>query len=117
MPRDRDALYDILDASRLIMEYTRDMDYPAFRSNQAIGDAVIRRFEIIGEATKRLTRAFRDRHPEVPWDDMAGMRDRVIHGYDTVDWQVVWNARSESVPELIAAVEAMLSEFEDGGPT
>ena len=53
----------------------------------------------------------------MPWDDMAGMRDRVIHGCDTVDWQMVWNARTQSIPELIAAVEVMLAEFEDDSPT
>lgn len=89
MPRDHDALYDILDASQLIATYIRDMDYPAFQASPMARDAVIRRLEIIGEATKRLTNQFQARHPEIPGEDMAGTRDRVIHGYDTVDSQIV----------------------------
>ena len=86
MPRDdRDALHDIRDAAQLILDYTRGMDFEAFRSNQLVGDAVVRRFEIIGEATKRLSSELRQRYPLVPWDEMAGMRDRVIHGYDAID--------------------------------
>jgi uncharacterized protein with HEPN domain len=113
MPRDRDALYDILDACRLILEYTEGMGYESFRASQMIKDAVLRRFEIIGEATNRLSAEFCQRHPDVPWQDMAGMRDRVIHGYDAVDWQIVWKAVHESVPELAKRLETILAEFED----
>jgi uncharacterized protein with HEPN domain len=113
MPRDRDALYDILDAARLIVEYTDNLEYESFRGDQRTADAVIRRFEIIGEATKRLSPEFRDKHKTVPWEDMAGMRDRVIHGYDTVDWQLVWKASRESIFELIASLDELLGEFEE----
>ena len=113
MPRDPDALYDILDASRMILEYTYGVDYQDFEGNQMLADAVVRRFEIIGEATKRLSREFRQAHPAVPWEDIAGMRDRVIHGYDTVDWQVVWKAVQESLPELVVILEAIIAELDE----
>lgn len=112
MPRDRDALYDILDAARLILEYTEGMDYESFRASQLTEDAVLRRFEIIGEATKRLSSDFCQQHSDIPWQDMAGMRDRVIHGYDTVDWQIVWKAVRESLPVLVARIETILADFE-----
>ncbi len=111
MRRDRDALYDIVDAALLILGYTRGMDEEQFCRSTVTQDAVIRRFEIIGEATKRLSPAFRKTHPTIPWDEMAGMRDRVIHGYDTVDWSIVWKAVRESLPRLVTDVEAILAEM------
>ena len=59
------------------------------------------RLMVIGEATKRLSRAFRASHEEVPWSRMAGMRDVLIHGYDHIDPQAVWDAATEDIPELI----------------
>jgi len=109
MPRDRDALYDILEAIRRIASYTADMDREAFAEAPAIQDAVIRRFEIIGEASKRLSKEFRESHPDIPWDRMAGMRDRVIHGYDTVDLDVVWKTARADLPALESRIAQIKS--------
>jgi uncharacterized protein with HEPN domain len=63
-------------------------------------DAVIRQLEIIGEATKRISKEFRSENPHIPWSDMAGMRDILIHDYIDVDVDIVWKTASESIPEL-----------------
>jgi uncharacterized protein with HEPN domain len=71
--------------------------------------AVIRQLEIVGEATKRLSEPFRTNHPDIPWQKMAGMRDILIHAYDAVDLDEVWNASTRSIPQLIERLEPLVS--------
>ena len=80
----------IRDALQQISIYTKGMDDEAFRSNRMVQDAVIRQFEIVGEATKNLSDSFRERHPFVPWKDLAGFRDKLIHQYFGVNLATIW---------------------------
>lgn len=73
-----------------------------------IQDAVVRQLEIIGEATKRITKDFRNNNPEIPWADMAGMRDILIHDYIDVDLDIVWKTASESIPKLKTLLEKLV---------
>ena len=76
--------------------------------------AALERFiEIIGEGVKRLPRELRDRYPNVPWKEIAGTRDRLSHGYDDVDYQVLWNAVQKDLPTLLATVGQMLKDLEE----
>jgi len=84
-------LRHILDAMSLIEEYSADTEYNDFMNNRMLQDALIRELEIVGEATKNLTDDLKEKHPEVPWRRMAGMRDRLIHGYFGVDLDAVWD--------------------------
>jgi len=68
---------------------------------------VVRQLEIIGEATKRITKDFRNNNPEIPWADMAGMRDILIHDYIDVDLDIVWKTASESIPKLKTLLEKL----------
>jgi len=67
-------------------------------------DAVVRQLEIIGEATKRVSKELRSKHPDIPWSDMAGMRDVLLHDYIDVDLGVVWKTASENIPDLKALI-------------
>ena len=90
-PRDRDALADILNA----IERARGFPIPdqaTLLKTDYLQDALIRCLEVIGEASKRLSNALREQHPQVPWRAMAGMQDLLIHAYDTVDIEEVWEA-------------------------
>lgn len=71
-----------------------------------------RAMEIIGEAVKRLPDALRAGHPEIPWRQIAGMRDRLSHGYDSVDYELLYNAVRDDVPKLVEATRAMLRKME-----
>jgi uncharacterized protein with HEPN domain len=71
-------------------------------------DAVIRQLEIIGEATKNLSSDFRSAHPQIPWKDIAGMRDRLIHGYMAVDLPAVWDTATTDVPQLRAELQRIV---------
>lgn len=94
-------LSHIRDALKQIVTYTDGMDYADFLVNRMPQDAVIRQFEIIGEATKNLSDTFRDIHPAVPWKDLAGFRDKLIHQYFGVDLAMVWQSVVDDVPMLL----------------
>ena len=112
MPHDRESIADILASARRILEYVAGKSLQDFRANVQCQDAVIRRFEIIGEAAKRVSASMRNRHPTVPWKEMSRMRDRVIHGYETVDWQIVWQTIEQDLPRLITALDAILQDLQ-----
>jgi uncharacterized protein with HEPN domain len=95
-------LEDILKSIALISEYLSEIKYDKqrFLEDFEKQDSVIRRIEVIGEATKRLESDFRDQFPNIPWRNMAGMRDVLIHEYDQVDLELVWKTVTEDLPLL-----------------
>jgi uncharacterized protein with HEPN domain len=98
---------DILDAIDSIETYTKELKYGDFVSDKKTIDAVIRNFEIIGEATKQIPLAVRNEYPNVPWKEMAGMRDKLIHGYFGVQLEVVWKTIKDRLPSVrLLIVEA-----------
>ncbi len=93
-------LKHILDAVLRIEEYTQNVHKEQFKENKMMQAAVIREIEIIGEAAKRLTNEFKQKYSNVPWKQMAGMRDKVIHDYFGVDIDIVWNTVKKDIPLL-----------------
>ncbi|MFH0981370.1 MAG: DUF86 domain-containing protein [Planctomycetota bacterium] len=85
MQRDPASIVDIVLAGREIVQFTQGLDLAQFRDNSLVRSAVNFQLQIIGEATKRLSKKFRESHPTIPWKMMAGMRDRLIHGYDDIN--------------------------------
>ncbi|MBZ0320351.1 MAG: DUF86 domain-containing protein [Anaerolineae bacterium] len=115
MPRDAAYVLDILDAARRIQAYVTGIDKATFETDGMRQDAIIRRIEIIGEATKRLSMEYRARHPEIAWQQMAGMRDVLIHSYDAVDVERVWNTAAIAIPDLIAKLEPLAQAGDENG--
>ena len=113
MHRDKACLHDVIASMRIVAGYIADKSYSSFIQDQACVDAVIRRLEIIGEATKRLSSELRNGHPDIPWQKMTGMRDRLIHGYDDVDLETVYNAVRNVIPLLVPQLEVILSSLPD----
>ncbi|RKY57673.1 MAG: DUF86 domain-containing protein [Candidatus Latescibacterota bacterium] len=95
-----DYLRDILDMMEKVQEFTQGMDLQNFVQDAKTAFAVIRALEVIGEATKHVPTAVRQRYPDIPWKRMAGMRDRLIHGYFGVDMEIVWKTAVHLIPEL-----------------
>ena len=107
MKEDRPYLQHILEAIRRISTYTGD-GRDAFLQDEMAQDAVLRNFEIIGEAAKRLSSETKATHPDVPWRDIAGLRDVLIHNYMGVNLKRVWGVVEQDLPTLQQAIEELL---------
>ncbi len=107
---DRNFLSDLQEAIRRIEVYTEGMAYQTFLEDTRTQDAVIRNLEIIGEATKNLSKDLRERHPYVPWKGMAGVRDRLIHHYFGVNLDIVWQIVTDELPKVASQLESILRE-------
>ena len=110
MSRDVIHLADIIKSARMIRDYVSGTTHQDFLANTQLQDSVIRRLEIIGEAAGRVSQQFRDENPDIPWSEMRGMRNWVIHRYDDVDMDVVWETVDQDIPRLIAQLEGLVSE-------
>jgi len=101
-------LKDILNAMESIQSFTANMEYEEFSRDDKTSSAVIRKLEIIGEATKKIPAVLRKQHGEMPWKEMAGMRDRLIHFYFGVDYELVWETIKKRIPDLIKLIKIIL---------
>jgi uncharacterized protein with HEPN domain len=108
MSRDNAYLFDILDAARLAQAYVLGKTQAEFLADTQCQDAVIRRLEIIGEATRRLSTETRRAMPEIAWEAMMGMRNILIHQYDDVDLNIIWDAIQIDLPPLIRVLEKLV---------
>ena len=90
-----------------IQEYTKDLTGEDFNNSELIQDAVIRNIEIIGEATKKISKDLKSQYQEIPWKEMSGMRDKLIHDYFGVDVDVVWKTVNEDIPFLKSLIESI----------
>jgi len=102
-------LRHILDATDKIEGYLARTNTNDFRQNSLIQDGIIRQLEIIGEAVRKITPEFRVKHSHIPWIDIAGTRDKLIHGYAQVDLDAVWKMATEDVPILKQQILQILS--------
>ena len=105
MSRDQEAIIDITESIKLILQYMKGIDQDALAVNYEKQDAILRRITIIGEATKRLSLEFRQKHSDVPWKKIAGMRDVITHDYDEIDLTEIWTVITENIPELLRYLE------------
>jgi uncharacterized protein with HEPN domain len=114
MPKrgDKEFIKDIIEAIERINHYTAEMSYDTFLLDPKTQDAVVRNIEIIGEATKNLSHDFRKIHRDIDWKKIAGMRDKIIHFYFGVKWDIVWSVIKDKMPKLKTQIESFLKEVE-----
>lgn len=98
----------MLGAARQVMSYVAGLTKEEFDQRQIVQDAVTRQMMIVGEAASRVSVAYQEAHPEIPWAQIIGMRHRLVHGYQLVDWTIIWTAATKEVPRLIELLERLM---------
>lgn len=98
---------DILESGRKILEYTSGFTLDQFKIDSKTVDAVIRNFEIIGEAANRLPEDFKDKHNDIDWHKVRGFRNRIVHDYFGIDYSIVWVIRETFLPDLIEKLQVI----------
>jgi uncharacterized protein with HEPN domain len=98
----------ILREATFILKFTKDVKYENFYEDEKLTRSVIRALEIIGEASKKLSLEFKSNHSHVEWKLLAGLRDRLIHNYEGVDYEVVWETIQNDIPELHFQISEIL---------
>jgi uncharacterized protein with HEPN domain len=106
---DKEFLSDIEEAIKRIKTYTRNMSYQKFLKDIKTQDAVVRNLEIIGEAVKNISESLKAEHPNIPWKDMARVRDKVIHFYFGVNYDIVWSIAKEDLPQVAEQINTVLT--------
>ncbi len=100
-------LDDILSAMDSIEKFVKGMNLDEFREDDKTSSAVIRKFEIIGEATKNLPEEIKKEYSDVPWREMAGMRDKLIHFYFGIDYELVWTTIKQRIPNVKTIIKSI----------
>ncbi|MCF8109939.1 MAG: DUF86 domain-containing protein [Desulfobacteraceae bacterium] len=99
---------DILESIKRIFEYTQDMDFEQFKTDTKTIDAVVRNFEIVGEAASHIPEEISMEHPEIPWGDMRDMRNILAHEYFGINEKIVWNTIQDDLPPLVPLLQKLL---------
>ena len=106
-------LKDINESIESIENFIEEMTQEQFEDDDKTSSAVIRKLEIIGEASKYIPKVIRNKYTEIPWKEMAGMRDKLIHAYSKVDFKLVWMTIKHRIPEIKPLLKKILDELSD----
>jgi len=104
-------LEDMLDSANRILEYTNNMTFEEFQSDNKTIDAVTRNFEIIGEASNILPEEIKEKYSEVEWYRIRGFRNRIVHDYFGIDLQIIWKITFDQIPTLISDITRILDDL------
>lgn len=99
---------DMIESAQKIVLYTKDMGFNDFENDSMTVDAVIRNFEIIGEAANRLDEEYKTNNPDIEWDHLRGFRNRIVHEYFGIDLEIVWQIIEDDLPNLLDALNNKL---------
>ena len=108
----RDYLQDILDAINDVENFTHNLTYDQFIKDRKTLNAVVRSIEVIGEASKQLPNSLKAKYAELPWKEISGMRDKLIHAYFGADTEIIWQAAKENIPSMKKRIQTMLKDQE-----
>ena len=103
-------LEDMLQSAKKIKAYTQGIGFDTFISDEKTIDAVVRNFEIIGEASNRIDNDYKEKNPEIEWKRIRGFRNRIVHEYFGIDYEIIWTIIETYLDELIFSLESLLEE-------
>lgn len=109
MLRDDAYLLDILESARAALEYMRGKTWEKFSRDPLLQDAVVRRLEVIGEASGRVSSATQKKYAHLPWQAMKGTRNKIIHEYDSIELDIIWEIVQQDLPYLVSELEKIIS--------
>jgi uncharacterized protein with HEPN domain len=112
MRRDFDFLLDIQDAIDHILEFTSGLTMEDYLHDRKTQDAVVHNLEVMGEATKNLSDELRTDHPTIPWRDISGTRDRLVHHYFGINQDIVWQIITQDLPAVKGQIKQLIQEFQ-----
>lgn len=108
MNRDPGSLLDMLLAARDVLDFTRGKTFADYEADRALQSAVERQISIIGEAARRVSETFREAHPEIPWRAIIDQRNIIVHLYDELDQNRIWQLIGRYIPDLVTRLEALV---------
>lgn len=101
---------DVLECIKKVEKYTRDMDFTLFEKDDKTVDAVIKNLETIGEAAGHISDDIKARHKDIPWKEIVGLRNRIVHGYFNIDLKIIWGVIKQELPTLKIQLEHILKQ-------
>ncbi|HEX2224208.1 MAG TPA: DUF86 domain-containing protein [Thermoanaerobaculia bacterium] len=106
--RDSSYLWDMLEAARQVLLFTRELSFDSYSANRMIQLAVERSIQIIGEAANRVSSDFRAAHPDIPWRQIVAQRNILVHEYADIEDRLIWDLVQDRLPELVAQLETLV---------
>ncbi len=106
------CLKDILDAMSAIERFVEGVEFEDFKMNDEKSSAVTRKFEIIGGATKNVPEDIKQKNPDIPWKEMAGFRDKLIHFYFGIKYELIWHTIKNRIPQIKSLIQKILEEID-----
>jgi uncharacterized protein with HEPN domain len=108
MRDDETLLLDMLIAARKVLHYAAELDEAAFQKSDLHQSALVRELQVIGEAARQVSEPYRKAHPAIPWEKIAGMRNRLVHEYHRISLEVVWSTVTEDILPLVMVLEVLV---------
>jgi len=112
---DRSYLWDMLEASRSARQFVQGKSFHEFLQNEILRLAVERKLEIVGEAARHISEEIKHNRPNIPWKIIIGQRHVIVHDYDEIKYERLWNVCQKNLPALIGQLELLLSQLPDAG--
>lgn len=104
-------LEDILESIESILEFTSDISIERFLTDKKTKDAVVRNFEVIGEAANKLSKGLKDNNQQIDWQGIIGFRNVIVHDYFGVDYEIVWNIKNNHLPKLKEEIGRLINKY------
>lgn len=103
---------DILEYAQSASEFVENVSFEMLKNDKKTAFAIVRALEVIGEASNRIPEEIKEKYPNIPWHKIRGLRNKIVHNYDQIDYTIIWNILQNEIPKLINQVEEIFDEVE-----